>query len=102
MSTLNWLPVIDSSQPFKGACETGVYLDATGVQRVQYSGYIYNENKGDLSFDAYKTLKENPNLTIISWAEYNALNDNFLKSLITPPVLISEEQHTEAFECLPP
>ena len=69
--------------------------------RVMYSGYL-NGKEEDLMVDEYVKLEGKQDLIEVSEIEFDAIFDNYEKSLCKPWVEIDEDRWYEMLECLPP
>jgi len=97
------------TEPFKGSTDSIIYQDADGVERVQYSGYLYAESIGlpkdmDLTLEQYLQAKGKSadSVKVLSWAELEPLciaHDNSMKTNVEP---ITAEQYNYALDVLPP
>jgi hypothetical protein len=95
--------IIDTSKPFCGNSVSITYKDAEGVERVMYSGYLYNDKEEDLTLEQYQEKRKGEGeFKAVSIEEYDAMEAAFNESLKSSPAEITEEQYNYFLEVLPP
>lgn len=88
--------------PFLGYCQTSTYFDASGVERANFSGYLYNNKGQDLTVDEYLRLPGHENLIKVSNADFDLLLKAHEQSLVSKPVKIDISEWSDKLEVLPP
>jgi len=95
------LYIYDKVEAIKtGQCQTVVY-SKDGVQYAAYSGDSYTGK--DLTLDQYLSKKNNPNLVVSTWEEFDQnIHSPYLKRLQGEFEKITKERWEDNLCCLPP
>lgn len=96
---MNELCIVE--MPYPGHIQSLVYTDDQGVQRVQFSGSLYGNGSDDLTPDEYNKAR-GINAVVMSLADATALALEHMRAQVTDPEVISESDHDEWLNCLPP
>jgi hypothetical protein len=96
--------IIDPSVKFTGACETTItHEKGTQPKYVDYSSYLHNDDKGNLTFEEYKKKLNKPQLIIIDPEEMQKKYwQPYYDSLKSDWSEITEKRFNDLLECLPP
>jgi hypothetical protein len=88
--------------PFTGSIATSATYNSDNNQYyMDYSSNLYNDNKGNLTFDEYKA-RINPKCELVDYDQLGILLAEYENSLITIPEIITYDDYMEMLDILPP
>jgi len=93
-------PVILTDKKHTGLIQTVATLMGD-TWYVNCSGALHAADGKDMTFEQYKQNVE-PSARLITWEEWEVLENKYLETQLTKPVLIDEGTFYEALEVLPP
>lgn len=88
--------------PFTGSIESETFTDLNGVERVAYSGYLYNNGGECLTVSEYLALPSKAGSTIVNSETIDKLINEYEKLLISEFKEIDSERFFYMLEVLPP
>lgn len=88
--------------PFTGSIESETFIDDKGVERVSFSGYLYNNGGECLTVPEYLALPSKQNSKVVDCETVDKLIKEHEKSLISNFKEIDSERFFYMLEVLPP